>query len=112
PPHRDVALELGDVHARPDEPALGVGDHARARRVILQVPDRRIVEGWAVQVRAPGSEQRQRQSGADRMRSRRHGQNPTLTVNQKVRLRGYWATSILRATGWIPKLLTSGSIPV
>src|SRR5439155_26106428 len=77
-----------------------------------QVPDRRIVEVWDVQVRAPGSEQRQRQSGADRMRSRRHGQNPTLTVNQKVRLRGYWATSILRATGWIPKLLTSGSIPV
>ena len=33
------------------------------------------------------------------------------TLNQKLRLGGKGATSMFRAIGWLPKLLTSGSYP-
>ena len=53
------------------------------------------------------------------MRKRSHGSNPqgagleadVDTLSQKLRLGGNGATSMFRAIGWLPKLLTSGSSP-
>src|SRR5690349_9005384 len=36
---------------------------------------------------------------------------PRLMVKKKLRLGGYGVTSMFRAMGWLPKLLTSGSKP-
>ena len=98
-----VAVELGDVRARADEQPLRRRRDLGAGRVRRQVVDARVVQVRHVRVAActgerqpehqreirerrdlPGPRREERNGlGADD-----HGQNPALTVNQKLRLRG------------------------
>ena len=108
----------GELDGVTDEQTLRRRGHFRARRIRDEVVDARVVQVGHVRVAAARQQRADDQREIRELRhmpgprSEVHGQNPALTVSQKLRLRGYGATSMFRCTGWLPKFETSGSMPV
>src|SRR5439155_7097263 len=104
---------------RPDQQSGGRGYNLGPRRIVQQVVERRRVQVRYIEILAAGGNHQPNQRGQKFRRSHGssprewpHGQNPTSIENQKLRLGGNGVTSMFRAIGWFPKLLTSGSSPV
>src|SRR5207247_6142599 len=112
----DPPVGLGDAHPESDQKA-GSGHVQRRRRGgLLQALEARVVEIADVE-RVAGRERDDAEGGRRDSRCPCHGrhpppQSPRLMVKKKLRLGGYGVTSIFRAIGWLPKLLTSGSNPL
>src|SRR5436190_1143184 len=70
------------------------------RRAATSAPQKVLAMGGLLEV------VRSECGGCDNM-----AQNPTSTPKKKLRLGGYGARSTKRPTFWLPKLLTSGSMP-
>ena len=103
----------------PDQQPGGGGRNLGPRRVVQQVVQCRRVQVRYIEILAAGGKHQPNQRGQKFRRSHGssprkwpHGQNPRSIENQKLRLGGNGVTSMFRAIGWLPKLLTSGSSPV
>src|ERR1041384_6866309 len=89
--------------------AAGVGDSWRPSRPgLLRSPTSSELQAASVMTPRAAAAMREVRVMAGILLSH----SPRLMVKKKVRLGGYGVTSMFRAIGWLPKLLTSGSKPL